>query len=374
MSPITVNEAWAAIDNKTKPLGSLGLLENWAVKLIVLQNTFSPNYYLCIVFPRIDSGHILVFAADHGLADEDVSQYPKVVTREMLRNLSAGGAAINAFCNAGGLSIEVVDVGVDTTETFPNITHNKVSSNGTVSSLRGEAMTHEQFIDAINVGRQAISRFASAGAPVAVGIGELGIGNTTTASCLLFADLFYDDENADASSITGAGTGVSGDRLAHKTDVVRKVVERHANIIKHGDWKEVLRVMGGLEIVAMVGAIHEAALRRISVLVDGFISQSAFLYALKVFTSDKELLFRSVFLAHSSAEKGGKLMVKKIKVALKGESNDERGYWSTSPALDLGLRLGEGTGAALAFSLLKAASHMAADMASFESAGVSKSK
>ncbi|KAJ3130204.1 hypothetical protein HK098_005451 [Nowakowskiella sp. JEL0407] len=382
MSPVSYSDAWNCIDFKTKPPGALGDLEFWATKLIFLQQTYAP---------KIESGRILLFAADHGIADEDVSQYPKVVTREMLRNLSSGGAAINAYCNAGSLSLEVMDVGVDTTETFANIIHSKASPTGTKSSLSNSAMTLSEYESALTTGRDAVNRYIAfqneslSSYLVAIGIGELGIGNTATGSILLLAHIQQSDPEYSAELITGRGTGISDERLVHKADVISRVTAFHKDAVSSSKpgaekYKEIMVRMGGLEVVAMMGAIHECALKKIPVLVDGFISQVACLYALLVFDDDRELLRNSIFVSHKSAEKAGTVVLQEIEKEMKKveslvQSNvDGREIWKVKPVLDLGMRLGEGTGAALAFSLLKAAAHMASDMATFASAGVSGSK
>ncbi|KAJ3288524.1 hypothetical protein HDU76_007664 [Blyttiomyces sp. JEL0837] len=351
------------IDNKTKPPGSLGLLEQWSVRLIALQQTLKPV---------INKGTICLFAADHGLADEDVSQYPKVVTREMLRNLSTGGAAINALCNAtqSALTLTITDVGVDTDETFPNILVAKQHSpHGTASSLKTSAMTTDQLQSAIETGKSTANTAIATGSQV-IGIGELGIGNTAVASCLLLACLKSAEGNGEGEVVTGTGTGVEGERLAHKVKVVEEVVERHWSVVESGDWIEVMRVMGGLEIAAMAGAALAVAKSpsHTALLVDGFISSVAFLMALKMYPEYKTEFKKCGFLAHKSDEKGAVVVQRLIEKEL-GLKEGER-----KPVLDLGFRLGEGTGAALAFPILKAAAHVASDMNTFAGAGVSGSK
>ncbi|KAI9208312.1 nicotinate-nucleotide--dimethylbenzimidazole phosphoribosyltransferase [Polychytrium aggregatum] len=344
-------KARTEIDSKTKPPGSLGRLEEVAIRLCVLQQTLSPS---------VEKGKILLFAADHGLADEGVSQYPKIVTQEMLRNLANGGAAINAFCNANGLGLEVIDVGVDTALVFEGITRQKdASPHGTQSSLQGLAMTQEQFDNAVQAGYDAVDRAIREGHQ-AIGIGELGIGNTATAAALLAAE-----SGLAGSRVTGRGTGVDDQGLERKTKIVDGVVEKHQDLIRTGDWTQIFRALGGLEIVAMAAAARRAALNRLVLIVDGFISMAAFLYALKVYPEDRAAFYRSAFFSHQSSEQGVVVAMERIDQLL-GESG------RSAPLLNLGFRLGEGTGAAVAFPLLRAAAHMASDMATFASAGVSE--
>ncbi|TPX47182.1 nicotinate-nucleotide---dimethylbenzimidazole phosphoribosyltransferase [Chytriomyces confervae] len=305
-----LSKAQAEIDAKTKPLGSLGLLEAASVRLVVLQRTLKP---------RVRDGAIALFAADHGLADD-------------------GGAAINVICAANNLVLRVIDVGVDTDETFTNVLVDKVlSPNGTLSSFTQDAaMTPDQLDAAIEAGRkQASIMLLDADA---FGIGELGIGNTAVASILLAAA-----SGNSAAEVTGKGTGVEGERYTHKVSIVSQVLEKHADIIAKNDWKLTLQTLGGLEISAMVGACVETARTPgKALMIDGFISTVAFLYALKMYPNE-------------------------VRALVEGAASIGK------PLLDLGLRLGEGTGAALAFPLLKAAAHVATDMNTFAGAGVSES-
>jgi nicotinate-nucleotide--dimethylbenzimidazole phosphoribosyltransferase len=188
---------------------------------------------------------MLLFAADHGLADHGVSQYPKVVTREMLRNLSTGGAAINAICNSSGMDLSIFDVGVDTTETFPNIQASKVESpNGTTSSLSHKAaMTEKQFQEAFETGRISAESAILEQKVNTIGIGELGIGNTAVSSILLAAV-----SGRSAQEVTGAGTGVFNQKYENKVEIVSKVVEAHIATIQSKNYRNILLEMGGLEI------------------------------------------------------------------------------------------------------------------------------
>ncbi|KAI8806003.1 nicotinate-nucleotide-dimethylbenzimidazole phosphoribosyltransferase-like protein [Cladochytrium replicatum] len=378
--------AWAEIDIKTKPQKSLGLIEDWGAKLVVLKKSLKP---------RVSSGKVLLFAADHGLADEDVSPFPKQVTPQMLINLSLGGAAINAFCRASGLDLEVIDVGVDNDKELANITVAKhpLSAHGTLSSLRGPAMTPEELEHALEQGRQAVQRAVAASADpdsLAIGIGELGIGNTGTAACLLAAE-----SRLPAEEVTGSGTGAEGERLRHKIATVAAVTDPvngpHAEALAKWpdlDFKDVLRRIGGLEIAAMVGAIRAAILEHhVPVLVDGIVTLAAYLFALRISAPEEAaLLTVGAFLAHQPDQSNGSAALERIRIAQKsaidqfiasdGQPKPWNGQelWKAEPLFQVRMRLGEGTGAALAFPTLKAAAHLVTDMATFASAGVSESK
>ncbi|KAJ3104640.1 hypothetical protein HDU97_009031 [Phlyctochytrium planicorne] len=367
----TGDKTWAeaaqeAIDNKTKPPHSLGFLENWSVQLMILQQTLSP---------KIEKGCILLFAADHGVADEDVSQYPKAVTAEMLRNLSNGGAAINAICNSNGLDLIVTDVGVDTAEVFKGIEVVKACKGSrSILDVSG-AMTPSDLSSAINAGdvvaQNAISKMGYKN--VAIGLGELGIANTTIAATLLLAAIQYRGRNGIARQVAGKGTGITDERLEKKIDVIQRAVDLHRDACMAIDspaerWEEVMRRLGGLEIAAMASAARHAAIRRCAVIVDGFISSVSFLMALLMFPEDATFLHQAAFFSHQSMEKGANMVFREIENVL-GVTEG-----SIKPALSMDLRLGEGTGAALAFPILKAAAHVASDMQTFSQAAVSGSK
>ncbi|KAJ3382500.1 hypothetical protein HDU84_004250 [Entophlyctis sp. JEL0112] len=379
--PQWIANAQAEIDSKTKPPGSLGRLEDWAVRVAALRRSLKPRFASPLIPSltggrtlmscRVRLGRLILFAADHGLADDNVSNYPKVVTREMLRNLSSGGAAINAMCNATpNLSICVVDVGVDTSETFPNVHVRKTfAPHGTLSSLTGErAMTEEQFESAFAAGMDFANSALSEEVD-ALALGELGIGNTAVASILLAAV-----SGRPADQVTGKGTGVDGDKLKHKVDVVNSVLVKHQAVISSKNWKSIFCAVGGLEIAAICGAAIATARcsKKPALLVDGFITTVAFLMAVKLFPEDAEQLYECVFFAHNSAEHAAKIAIDEVKAAF-GPELTAIGP-SISPMLDLGLRLGEGTGAALGFSLLKAAAHIMSDMNTFAGAGVSENE
>jgi nicotinate-nucleotide--dimethylbenzimidazole phosphoribosyltransferase len=317
VNPETVR---AALDAKTKPPGSLGRLEELAVRIAVLQETLRP---------RLDRPHLITFAANHGVVEEGVSAYPRAVTAQMVANFRAGGAAISVLAREAGISHEVIDAGVEP---------------GTRNFTREPAMTGAECAAAMELGRDAVGRAIDAGAD-AIGIGEMGIGNTTTAAALFAGWL-----DLDPALVTGAGTGVAGSALARKREVVRAGVRRHAESrVDPGRW---LAAVGGLEIAAMSGAILEAHRRRTILVVDGYIATAAAMMAFAMEPESREVCF----FAHQSAELGHPLILERL---------------GARPLLSLGLRLGEGTGAVLAMPLLRSAAAILREMATFASAGVS---
>lgn len=324
-----------AMDAKVKPPGSLGTLEDWAMQLAIFQGT---------LVPRIERARILVFAADQGVSAEGVSAYPREVTMEMTRTFSSGGAAINVLARSAGLEVEVTDVGVDADlSAIPGLVHAKVR-RGSRSFLREPALTLEEWNAAAEAGRQAVRRAADAGVQ-AVGLGDMGIGNTTAAAALLSALTGVAPEET-----VGRGTGVTDEVLRHKLDVVKAALRLHA--APGRDISALLASLGGLEMAAIAGAAQEGARQRIAVMADGFISTVAVLSAVRL---DPEIR-PALFFAHRSAERGHRIALEALQA---------------KPLLDLGMRLGEGTGAALALPILRAAADLLRDMATFSSAGVS---
>jgi len=324
------------IDRKTKPPGSLGRLEELALQIASLQKTLRPN----LAMPRL-----WVFAADHGVAAQGVSAYPQEVTWQMVHNFLAGGAAINVFARQHGLPLQVVDVGVKHAfAPHPNLVQAKLGF-GSADFTHGPAMSTLECQQAMDVGRQLVSEACAQGSK-AILLGEMGIGNTTAASALMarFLDL-------PATECVGAGTGLDEAGLAHKLAVVETALRLHARLQTP---LEILAALGGLEIAAIAGAMLEAGRCRALIVVDGFIAGSAFLAAWRMMP---ELAACAVF-SHCSAERGHRTMLKHLGVR---------------PILDLGLRLGEGTGAALAWPILEAATRFLREMASFDDAGVSES-
>jgi len=346
---VDVDRARREMDFKTKPLGALGRLEDVAARLAVLQGTLTP---------AVDWTRVCVFAADHGIADEGVSAYPRAVTAEMMRNFDRGGAAINVIAAANDVDVEVVDVGVDADlAALLNIRHERVRA-GTRNFAREPAMTEAEVDAAFAVGA-ACARRAELNGIQALGLGEMGIANTTSAAAVLGAVTGHSSELT-----VGRGTGVDDAGLARKRLVVDGALQLHFDG-RRASAREALRRVGGLEIAAIAGAARNAAARGIAVVADGFISTVGILCALLIErdeTPDARRLAAAVVFAHCSAERGHRLALDEC-AALAG--------CDSSPMLDLGLRLGEGTGAALAMPLLRAAAAVMRDMATFADAGVS---
>ncbi len=320
------------IDFKTKPLGALGLLEDLALQIGQIQNTLTPE---------LKNPAILVFAGDHGLTDEGISPFPKEVTWQMVMNFVAGGAAINVFCRQNGIKLKVVDAGVDFD--FPEgvpVVDAKVA-RGTRNMRREPAMTAEECATAIKKGRKLVKQEAAQDCNI-IGFGEMGIGNTSPSSLLMHRFL-----NIPIEDCTGSGTGMHGEQLAHKMQILKEVSEKYDPKTP----EETLTTFGGLEIAMMVGAMLEAREQRMILLIDGFIATAAALTAIRI---NPEVRENCVF-CHSSDERGHKLMLEHL---------------NARPMLQLNLRLGEGSGAALALPLVQAAVNFLNEMASFENAGV----
>ena len=319
------------IDHKTKPLGSLGALESLALRLGLILGSETPE---------LREPQMVIFAGDHGLARRGVSAYPSDVTWQMVENYLAGGAAVTVLARQHGLGMTVVDCGVaHDFEPRPGLQDRKIA-HGTADCSAGPAMSREQCGQALVHGIELVR-----GLPGNVLlIGEMGIGNTSPAS-LILARL----GGLDIADCTGAGTGLDQPGIERKTDILREVLLRHEQVTEP---LAVLAAMGGFEIATMTGAVLQAAAERRVIVVDGFITCAAVLVAARL---NPAVLQRCVF-AHRSGERGHSLML----AQLQGR-----------PLLDLGLRLGEGSGAALAWPLLPSACAILREMASFESAGVS---
>jgi len=326
------------IDRKTKPLGALGQLEKVALKVGLIQQTLTPS---------LNRPQMLVFAGDHGAAKAGVSAYPQDVTWQMVENFLAGGAAINVFARQNGLGLAVVDAGVahDFGGPREGLIDLKVAA-GTANYLEEPAMTTAQCALAIEQGAGVVRGLAADGCNV-VGFGEMGIGNTAAAS--LITHCLTGTPLADC---VGRGTGLDDAGLARKQALLETALARYRAAGGANEAFAVLAEFGGFEIASMVGAMLAAAEAKIVLLVDGFIVGAAALVAARL---EPALLDYCVF-CHRSAEPGHAAQL----AALGAE-----------PLLDLGLRLGEGTGAALAYPLLQAAVAFLNEMASFESAGVS---
>ncbi|MDO4704695.1 MAG: nicotinate-nucleotide--dimethylbenzimidazole phosphoribosyltransferase [Comamonadaceae bacterium] len=319
------------LDNKTKPLRSLGRLEDLALQLGCILGTAEPV---------LEQPHCLIFAADHGLARQGVSAFPSDVTWQMVHNMLAGGAAISVLTRQHGIALKLVDCGVaHALPAHADLFDFKVAQ-GTADASEGPAMTREQCLAAIEAGREAVRACPGN----AILLGEMGIGNTSAAA-LLLARL----TDQPIAVCAGAGTGVVGEAFARKLQVLQKVLDRHAQVREP---LEVLACMGGLEIAAMVGATLEAALQRRVIVVDGFVTGAAVLVAARM---QPHVLQRCVF-SHLSHEQGHRLMLQAL---------------DAKPLLQMDMRLGEASGAALAWPLLESACRILCEMASFDSAKVS---
>ena len=322
------------IDHKTKPLGALGALEGLAMQLGLVQRTESPVLH---------QPQMVVFAADHGIAAEGVSAYPQAVTVQMVGNMLAGGAAINVFARQHGFALQVVDAGVAAElPAHPQLQARKIAM-GTKNLCHEAAMSRPQAQAALAAGMQVVQALPGN----VVAFGEMGIANTSPAA-LLLARL----TGASIIDATGRGTGLDDAQLRHKQAVLARALARHP-ATQPLDAVGELAALGGFEIAMMAGAMLQAASERRVVLVDGFIAGAAALVAQALAPAVRDYL---VF-CHRSAETGHRLLLS---------------YLEARPLLELDLRLGEGTGALLAWPLVQSAANFLNEMASFESAGVSE--
>jgi nicotinate-nucleotide--dimethylbenzimidazole phosphoribosyltransferase len=324
------------ISNKTKPLGALGVLENIALQIGEIQNTLTP---------QIKNPQIVVFAADHGVAaDGKVNPFPQAVTAQMVLNFVQGGAAINVFCKQNNIGLTVVDAGVnfDFEPSLP-IVHAKIKK-GTTDYTKAFAMLPQDVTACLEKGSEIVQTLFDKGCNT-IGFGEMGIGNTSAASLIMSSILNIEIENC-----VGRGTGVNDEQLQLKINTLKEVYIHHQLQSKYNG-TELLSKVGGFEIAMMVGAYVKAAELKMVIVVDGFIATAALLIAQEI---NKQILQHCIF-AHTSGEQGHLKMLEKI---------------GAKPLLNLGMRLGEGTGAALAIPLLQSAVAFLNEMASFESAGV----
>ncbi len=316
----------------TKPPGSLGQLEPLGARLAAIQGTIKPN---------LAKKAVVIFAADHGVAAAGVSAYPKGVTAAMVHNFLAGGAAVNALAGAAGAELLIVDVGVDAElRPHPKLWSRKVAY-GTQNILDGRAMTRAEVEAACGVGLEIARTLATQGVTLLAG-GEMGIGNTTPAAALTAAFT-----GRSAGNVTGRGTGVDDEGLARKVSVVEQALAKHQGT---ADPLEILARLGGLEVAALTGFYLGAAATKTPVVLDGFITTAAALVAVALAPAAKDYLFAS----HLSQEPGHRAQLTHL---------------GLEPLFDLGLRLGEGTGAVLAFGILEAAAAVLS-MATFAEAGL----
>ena len=322
------------IDFKTKPLGALGQLEKVALQIGQIQNTLEP---------KINQPHLIVFAGDHGLAKDGVSTFPQEVTHQMVLNFLGGGAAINVFCRQHNIQLKVVDAGVnhDFGE-VKGLIHAKTGM-GTQSALTANAMSSEEvnksILSGVNVVRNEIDKDCTI-----IGFGEMGIGNTSSASLIM-----HYLTKKSIEDCVGKGTGADDQQLQNKIKILNEAVEFHGDL---DDPLEILSAVGGFEIAQMVGAYLQAADQGLAILVDGFITTAAFALACAIEPNVKDY----AIFSHQSNEKGHQGFLQ---------------FLDVTPLLSLDLRLGEGTGSALAFPLVQSAVNFVNEMSSFEAAGVS---
>lgn len=322
----------AAINNKTKPLGSLGMLETLAKQIGMIQRSAQP---------RLVAPAIMVFAGDHGIVAENVSAYPQSVTWQMVENYLANGAAINVFARQSGCALHIVDAGVNHDFGAREGLVDRKLGYGTRNFAIEPAMSQKECEAALQHGMELVAQLDGN----VLGFGEMGIGNTTSAAALM-----HKLTATPVADCVGAGAGLSSDGVAHKQHVIEQAATRHASVTEPLD---VLATFGGFEIAMMVGAMLAAAERRMVLLIDGFIVTSALLVAARLQPSIRDYC---VF-AHCSDERGHGQMLT---------------YLQAKPLLQLGLRLGEGSACALVLPLLQAAVNFVAEMATFESAHVSR--
>lgn len=323
------------IDSKTKPIGALGVLETLALQMGHVFETLNP---------KIKSPNIVVFAADHGIANHGVSAYPQDVTRQMVANFLEEGAAINAFCKQNDITLSIVDAGVN--YDFPTNAKliNAKIAKGTQSFLHAPAMSETELQLCFEKGKSIVNTIAETDSNC-IGFGEMGIGNTSTAAVLMSLLTGFPIEEC-----VGRGTGVEDEKLIQKQNILKKAIENYSG---QTEMQQQLAYFGGFEIIQMAGGMLAAYDCKMLILVDGFICSVAYLIASKINPNIK----RNAIFCHVSAEQAHQKLLN---------------YLEAKPILNLDLRLGEGTGCAIALPILKSAEAFLNEMATFENAGVSK--
>jgi len=328
-------ETQKRLDNLTKPRGSLGRLEDLAKKVVEIKKDRHPKLKHKVIF---------TMAGDHGVAENNVSAYPKEVTAQMVHNFLNGGAGINVLAKHVGARVVVVDMGVACDlKRNPSLVDKKVNY-GTKNITKGPAMTKDEAIRSIENGIEVFKKELRTGVDIA-GTGEMGIGNTTPSSAIVAAIT-----GRKVETVTGRGTGIGDKTLALKIEAVKKALK--VNMPDTCDGIDVLSKIGGYEIGGLTGVILAAASQRVPVVIDGFISGAAALVAYLIEPKVKDYMIAG----HCSVEQGHKAVF---------------AYLGLKPLLDLNMRLGEGTGAALAMNLIEAGTKILNEMATFENAGVS---
>jgi nicotinate-nucleotide--dimethylbenzimidazole phosphoribosyltransferase len=321
------------INSKTKPIGALGMLEKLALQIGTIQNSLTPS---------LKKPTIIVFAGDHGIANEGVSAYPQEVTYQMVMNFLHGGAAINVFSTQHGINLKIVDAGVNYDfNRHENLIHAKIDK-GTKSFLHQKAMTENQLLQCFAKAKEIVSQLANEGCNI-VGFGEMGIGNTSSATMLMSYLC-----NLSIEKCVGRGTGLNDLQLENKITILNKAKSFHGNIENP---KEVLQTFAGYEMAQMCAAMLAAFENNMILLVDGFIASSAFLVAQKI----NPLIKTNAIFCHLSDESGHQHLLN---------------FLQAEPILKLNMRLGEGTGCAVAYPIIESAVAFLNNMASFESAGV----
>ncbi|MCC5815309.1 MAG: nicotinate-nucleotide--dimethylbenzimidazole phosphoribosyltransferase [Leptospira sp.] len=350
MKIITTDFIQSVIDNKTKPPGSLGRLESIALQIAQVQNTINP----CLIDPTI-----LVFAGDHGIAESGVSAFPQKVTYQMVLNFLRGGAAINVFAKQHNIQLKVIDAGVignfSDYSHLPNFYNRKIAE-GTKNFANQIAMTEEECAKAIESGKEIAIQETSLNCNV-IGFGEMGIGNTSSASLIMSSVL-----NIPINECIGKGTGVTGESLEKKFKILNEAQKFHDLRVtplmsddaayNSRDALEILRTFGGFEMAQIIGAMLASYRKNRILMIDGFIASACFLVARCL---EPNILSNAIF-CHRSDESGHKKILEALDV---------------SPILDLNMRLGEGTGCAVAYPIIESAVNFINNMASFDEAGVS---
>ncbi len=329
-------ETQKRLDNLTKPQGSLGRLEDFAAQIVEITRHQNPQLKNKVIF---------TFAADHGVTQEGVSAFPKEVTPQMVYNFLRGGAGINVLARHVGARVVIADLGVAVDlDAHPQLLIKKVGY-GSENMARAHAMTREKAVESIENGIAIFEQEFKKGIDIAA-TGEMGIGNTTAASAITVVVTGCDVEKA-----TGKGTGIDGKTLEKKITVIKKAINLNKPDPKDGI--DVLMKVGGYEIGGLTGVILAASARRVPIVIDGFISSAAALIAVAIEPKSKDYMIAS----HCSVEPGHKIVWE---------------YLGLTPILDLNMRLGEGTGAALAMGIVEAGTKILNEMATFEAAGVSE--
>lgn len=337
LDSMAMERAKARLDSLTKPLGSLGRLENIVEQIAGITGE---------VRPEVGRKAIIVMCADNGVVDEGVSSCPKSVTASVTRNFTRGITAINIFTRQAGSELVVVDIGIDEDIECQGVLNRKIRK-GTWNMAMGPAMTREEAIRAIEVGIEIVSDLKSGGINL-LGTGEMGIGNTATSSAVSSVLTGTNPEY-----MVGRGSGLTSQGLDHKIEIIRKSIG--INSPNPNDPVDVLAKVGGFDIAGLVGCFLGAAYNRIPILIDGFISAAAALIAVRIKPETANFLIPS----HSSAEPGNRIIMEVL---------------GLNPMLNLEMRLGEGTGAALAFHLIDAAFNAYNNMGTFEDAEIEQYK